>query len=113
MSNKIGRKKCLILYAIVSICGWLILITNFESLAWSILGRFLQGFGFVVSIGQVYLVEVLDVQKRESLGTILSVSINIGITLSYVLGMYFHWSTVAWIFVGVNFLQILFWQLYL
>jgi MFS family permease len=60
-----------------------------------------QGFGMMPSIGQVYLAEVLDVKRRDTLGSTLGVSISIGITMVYSLGALFHWKVVAWIFIGL------------
>ena len=69
------------------------------------LGRVLQGFGMMPSIGQVYLTEVLDTKRRDTLGSSLAMSIGIGITLVYVLGAVFHWIIVAWIFIGLIVIQ--------
>ena len=33
-----------------------------------IIARILQGFGMLPSISQVYLTEVLDIQRRDTLG---------------------------------------------
>ncbi len=97
IANKIGRKKCLYLFSIPLICGWLALIFAHDSVPLAIVARILQGFGILPSIGQVYLSEILDKQRRETLGVVLTLSIALGITVTYVLGTFFHWTTVAWI----------------
>jgi MFS family permease len=51
ISNKIGRKHCLLLFTIPLICGWLTLIFNHENVILANLGRTLQGFGMMPSIG--------------------------------------------------------------
>ena len=51
------------------------------------------------SIGQVYLTEILDVQSRETLGSLFAISLSVGMTLTYILGTLFHWITVASIFI--------------
>jgi len=101
VSNSLGRKRTLLLFTIPLLCGWLLLIFNHKSLIWSNVARILQGFGMMPSACQVYLVEILDVKRRETLGALVSISISIGITLTYVLGAFFSWLTVAWIFFGI------------
>ena len=105
ISNKIGRKYCLLLFTIPLICGWIILIFNHENVILANLGRILQGFGMMPSIGQVYLTEVLNTKQRETLGSSLAISIGMGITLVYVLGAVFHWIIVSWIFIGLIVIQ--------
>ncbi len=58
------------------------------------------------SVCQVYLTEMLDVKRRDTLGTILAVFISIGITLVYSFGAIFHWQIVSWIFIGLAFAMI-------
>lgn len=101
VSNKVGRKNCLLLFSIPLICGWLAIILDHENVTCVNIGRVLQGFGMMPSIGQVYLIEVLDTHRRESLGGILAICTSVGITLVYVLGAILHWMTVSWIFVGL------------
>ena len=105
ISNKIGRKHCLLLFTIPLICGWLTLIFNHENVILANLGRILQGFGMMPSIGQVYLTEVLDTKRRETFGSSLAIAISVGITLIYVLGALLHWIIVAWIFIGFIVIQ--------
>ena len=68
ISNKVGRKNCLLLFSIPLICGWLVIIFDHVDSIYVNVGRILQGFGMMPSIGQVYLIEVLDNHRRESLG---------------------------------------------
>ena len=76
VSNKIGRKHCLLLFTIPLICGWLTIIFEHENFIMVNTGRILQGFGMMPSIGQVYLTEVLDITRRETLGSSLAISIR-------------------------------------
>ena len=76
VSNKIGRKHCLLLFTIPLICGWLTIIYEHENFIMVNTGRVLQGFGMMPSIGQVYLTEVLDTTRRETLGSSLAISIR-------------------------------------
>lgn len=59
------------------------------------------------SVGQVYLAEVLDTRRRDIFGPVLSISINIGITLTYIFGSLLHWIIVAWLFLGFILIQCL------
>ena len=50
--------------------------------------------------------EVLDTKHRETYGSILALSISIGITLVYLLGALTNsWITVAWIFIALVIIQ--------
>ena len=49
----------------------------------------------------MYLIEVLDTKRRELLGSVLAISISIGICLMYLFGYFFPWIVVSWIFVGM------------
>jgi len=53
----------------------------------------------------VYLIEVLDTQRRELLGSVLAISISIGISLMYLFGYFFSWIVVSWIFIGIVAIQ--------
>ena len=73
IANYLGRKRCVLLFTIPLICGWLLLIfynsaDNSFNFWMIIIARILQGFGMLPSISQVYLTEVLDVQRRDTLG---------------------------------------------
>ena len=57
------------------------------------------------SSSQVYPAEILDVKRRETLGSLVAISISIGITLTYALGAILDWLTAAWIFFGFVLLQ--------
>ena len=52
LSNSIGRKNCLLLFNIFLLSGWLTLIFYQENVTLAILGRVLQGFGVIPSIGK-------------------------------------------------------------
>ena len=50
--------------------------------------------------------EVLDTKHRETYGSILALSISIGITLVYLLGALTNsWITVAWLFIALVIIQ--------
>ena len=53
----------------------------------------------------MYLIEVLDTQRRELLGSVLAISISIGISLMYLFGYFFSWIVVSWIFIGIVAIQ--------
>ena len=78
----------------LSLRDYLIPLTSIISLRWR-LGQMMP------SIGQVYLIEILDTHRRESLGGILAICTSVGITLVYALGTILHWITVSWIFVAL------------
>ena len=101
VSNKVGRKNCLLLFSVPLVCGWLLIILDHENAIYVNIGRVLQGFGMMPSIGQVYLIEILDAHRRESLGSILAICTSVGITLVYALGTVLHWISVSWIFVAI------------
>ena len=51
------------------------------------------------------MTEVLDTERRETLGSSLAIAISVGITLIYALGALLHWIIVAWIFIGFIVIQ--------
>ena len=60
------------------------------------------------SIAQVYLVEVVEEQKRNIFGTFFAVSISFGITLTYLCGyLMSSYESVCWTFASITFLLML------
>ena len=54
------------------------------------------------AIAQVYLVEVVEEEKRNLYGTVFAVSISIGITLTYICGyLMASYESVCWIFSAI------------
>ena len=70
IANALGRKRCVLLFTIPLICGWLLLIFESHNLIITYIARILQGFGMLPSISQVYLTEIISVEQRDSLGKI-------------------------------------------
>ena len=52
VSNSVGRNNCLLVFNISLLAGWLTLIFYQENVYLAILGRVLQGFGVMPSIGK-------------------------------------------------------------
>lgn len=110
ISNKFGRNNGLLLFNISLLAGWASIIFYGGNVYVAILGRILQGIGVVPSIAQVYLMEVLDVERRAIFGSTMAVCVSVGAFLVFAFDAALHgiadsWVIVAWIFIGIVIIQ--------
>ena len=69
------------------LAGWVTTALAQEQIWVFYLGRVLQGVGVMSSVTQVYLVEVADTERRGLFGASGALSVSVGITLVYCLGV--------------------------
>ena len=69
------------------LAGWVTTALAQEQIWVFYLGRVLQGVGVMSSVTQVYLVEIADTERRGLFGASGALSVSVGITLVYCLGV--------------------------
>ena len=69
------------------LAGWLTFALSQGDVWVFYLGRLLQGVGVMSSVTQVYLVEIADTERRGLFGASGALSVSVGITLVYCLGV--------------------------
>jgi len=90
-NDLLGRRKTLIISAIMFMCSTLI-ITLAKSGEYIIVGRTLQGFcsGLLMFTSSLYIVEVADDEHRGRYTALYQLSLTIGILLANIIGMYLY-----------------------
>ena len=69
------------------LAGWAVFALSQGNIWLLYLGRILQGLGVMSSVTQVYLVEIADTERRGLFGASGALSVSVGITLVYCLGV--------------------------
>ncbi|XP_039751675.1 facilitated trehalose transporter Tret1-2 homolog [Pararge aegeria] len=98
LMQQAGRKRTLQLTAPLWAASWLVLgfAANFPLV---LLGRLLSGLcvGFVLAPAQVYVSECCDPQIRGRLGSLPTLSMSLGILISYLAGSLLYWRHLAFL----------------
>lgn len=96
IAEYIGRKGSLMIASIPNIIGWLAISFAKDS-SFLYMGRLLEGFGVgIISYTvPVYIAEIAPQNMRGALGSVNQLSVTIGITLAYLLGMIVNWRVLA------------------
>ncbi|XP_075974385.1 facilitated trehalose transporter Tret1-like [Anticarsia gemmatalis] len=96
LMQRIGRKRALQVTTPISVVAWLILgfARNYPML---LVGRILTGVGggFLMATSQVYVSECCDPEIRGRFGSLPTLSMSLGIVLSYVAGNWLYWRYLA------------------
>lgn len=98
----VGRKRTVCIASPVGAIAWTIVATS-SSWHWLIAGRILSGVcaGLCLPSAQIYVTECTDARIRGVIGSFPSMSMSAGILVSYVLGCFMPWNTLAWVGCGV------------
>jgi sugar porter (SP) family MFS transporter len=93
LSTRIGRRNLILLNNIPFILGYLIISTSATRLQFGA-GRFLTGIGSGLSSVAVssYIGETSTVKLRGVMGTLMQVSIDVGIMISQILGFFLSYD---------------------
>lgn len=94
--QRLGRRRTLQLTAPLWVAGWIILgLAKYFPLI--LLGRMISGLcvGFALAPAQVYVSECCDPEIRGRLGSLPTLSMSLGILLSYVAGNWLYWRYLA------------------
>ncbi|KAL8560335.1 hypothetical protein ACOMHN_006066 [Nucella lapillus] len=96
--EKLGRKRAIFMSSLPFLFGYGVLIFA-HSMMYLFIGRFLTGFGsgMVTVCAPVYVAEIATKSKRGVLGSCVQLFIVIGISFSYILGMFKGWKEMAYI----------------
>ncbi|XP_013142431.1 PREDICTED: facilitated trehalose transporter Tret1-like [Papilio polytes] len=98
LMQRAGRKRTLQMTAPLWGGGWL-LLGFAPGFALILVGRFLSGLcvGFVLAPAQVYVSECCDPEIRGRLGSLPTLSMSLGILISYVAGNWLYWRHLAFL----------------
>ncbi|XP_073391852.1 sugar transporter ERD6-like 4 isoform X2 [Physcomitrium patens] len=96
LADYFGRKPALSVAVIPVLAGWSLIVLC-KAATPLIIARTLVGFGggIISFTVPMYIGEISPKHLRGTLGTMNQLAITIGVTLSYIVGMYFHWRTLA------------------
>lgn len=91
-----GKKSCVVLACVPSICGW-ILLWYADSVNMLYLSTMTMGLGLGFNDGPAYsyIGEVCEPRLRGIMSCVINMACLIGILSTYGLGSIFHWKTVA------------------
>ena len=76
------------------LAGWAVFALSQGNIWLLYLGRVLQGLGVMSSVTQVYLVEIADTERRGLFGASGALSVSVGITLVYCLGVSNYFTSI-------------------
>ncbi|KPJ06964.1 Facilitated trehalose transporter Tret1 [Papilio machaon] len=98
LMQRAGRKRTLQMTAPLLGGGWL-LLGFAPGFALILVGRFMSGLcvGFVLAPAQVYVSECCDPEIRGRLGSLPTLSMSLGILISYVAGNWLYWRHLAFL----------------
>ncbi|XP_014369281.2 facilitated trehalose transporter Tret1-like [Papilio machaon] len=98
LMQRAGRKRTLQMTAPLWGGGWL-LLGFAPGFALILVGRFMSGLcvGFVLAPAQVYVSECCDPEIRGRLGSLPTLSMSLGILISYVAGNWLYWRHLAFL----------------
>ncbi|XP_049867851.1 facilitated trehalose transporter Tret1-like [Pectinophora gossypiella] len=111
LMQRAGRRRTLLLTAPMWAAGWL-LLGFAKHLPLVLLGRAMTGLcvGFVLAPVQVYVSECCDPEIRGRLGSLPTLSMSLGILISYTAGNWLYWRYLAFfsaVFCGALFMALL------
>lgn len=96
--NTFGRKKTILFASPAWVISWAVIAsaTTWEMI---LIGRIISGFcdGLSIPSAQIYVTECCQSRIRGILGTIPAISISTGALLSFILGAFVSWNTIAWV----------------
>ncbi|KAL7028633.1 hypothetical protein ACKWTF_005933 [Chironomus riparius] len=106
IADKIGRKRALISIAIPQVIAWFLIYFG-QNAYYLIAARFLQGFsgGGVYIVIPLFLTEISEDRIRGRLGSLMVLSVNIGMIMAYITGAYinYHWNCIILLIVPLIF----------
>jgi MFS family permease len=113
MSDKLGRKKTLLLLTIPFVLSWAIII--FTSKLWLIyVARFLVGIavGAACVVVPTYITEIAETSIRGTLGAMFQLFLTVGILLAFIFGSVTNYTAFAIIcgLINVGFLASFMWM---
>ncbi|XP_017854019.1 facilitated trehalose transporter Tret1 [Drosophila busckii] len=93
--NRIGARLGLLFIAIPHSCLW-ILVYFAQSMEYLFVGRFLAGIssGGMYIVHPIFLSEISDAKVRGTFGSMVMLSVNIGILLGYILGTHLAYHVI-------------------
>lgn len=109
-----GRRKMCIIANIINIIGSIFMVLA-HSFGPMFIGRFVVGVGcgIILVITPIFINEISPIYWRGSLGTMNQFSINVGILLTQLMGLYFasvvHWRLILLLTIFIAFINFICW----
>lgn len=97
LMHKIGRKYTVMITSPLWVISWVLIATSHH---WQqiVAGRYLMGFcaGLALPAAQVYVSECSDPAIRGVIGSFPGLAMSLGILVTYTMGTFLDWNTLAW-----------------
>uniref|UniRef100_A0A182KGI5 Facilitated trehalose transporter Tret1 n=1 Tax=Anopheles christyi TaxID=43041 RepID=A0A182KGI5_9DIPT len=102
IAHRFGRKLALLNGGILFAIAFILFVTA-RTVTQILIGRFLQGcgIGFALAITPLYVCEIATAQRRGSLGSLVQVSMTLGMLLVYSTGPYVSYTTMQYVLLAV------------
>uniref|UniRef100_A0A182P8W7 Facilitated trehalose transporter Tret1 n=1 Tax=Anopheles epiroticus TaxID=199890 RepID=A0A182P8W7_9DIPT len=102
IAHRFGRKMALLCGGLLFAAAFILFVTA-HTVAQILVGRFLQGcgVGFALAITPLYVCEIATAQRRGSLGSLVQVSMTLGMLLVYSVGPYVSYTAMQYILLAV------------
>jgi MFS family permease len=96
IADYLGRKHALLVAVVPELVGWILIVFGQNPIS-LIIARFLVGLGggIISFTVPMYIGEIAPKHMRGGLGTMNQFAITVGITLSYLLGIWVNWRMLA------------------
>ncbi|CAM6028039.1 unnamed protein product, partial [Sphagnum balticum] len=96
IADYLGRKHALLVAIVPELVGWFLIVSGQNPIS-LIIARFLVGLGggIISFTVPMYIGEIAPKHMRGGLGTMNQFAITVGITLSYLLGIWVNWRMLA------------------
>ncbi|CAK9220067.1 unnamed protein product [Sphagnum troendelagicum] len=96
IADYLGRKRALLVAVVPELVGWILIVFGQNPIS-LIIARFLVGLGggIISFTVPMYIGEIAPKHMRGGLGTMNQFAITVGITLSYLLGIWVNWRMLA------------------
>ncbi|XP_053668923.1 facilitated trehalose transporter Tret1-like [Anopheles marshallii] len=102
IAHRFGRKMALLGSGVQFAIAFILFVTA-RTVAQILVGRFVQGcgIGFALGITPLYVCEIATAQRRGALGSLLQVSITLGMLMVYSIGPYVSYAAMQYILLAV------------
>uniref|UniRef100_A0A1B6CDW6 Major facilitator superfamily (MFS) profile domain-containing protein n=1 Tax=Clastoptera arizonana TaxID=38151 RepID=A0A1B6CDW6_9HEMI len=105
LMEKFGRKKCIIYVTTLQFSSWILILIG-QSVSSLYIARFLSGlfFGLISTVEPIYIGEIAQSDIRGRLSTFNNLMMSIGMLLTFVIGPYISYYSLAIVSLLLTFL---------
>ncbi|XP_076235998.1 facilitated trehalose transporter Tret1 isoform X2 [Calliopsis andreniformis] len=108
LSDRFGRKRCLMFSSAFFIAGWIIILAA-NTIVEFYVSRVILGIGVGISYttNPMYVTEVADIKIRGAVGTLIAVNVFTGSLLTCSIGPWVSFHTLVWILLTIPIIFVL------